>query len=110
MVTANIHILYSVRIHNNYIWSGTSSKHILDEAAAMAMHDCKYDAVKVLADLIQFGWLKHGPALTAQLLLITAHDRAVRKQFKGSNHWLTWNKIYSIAVPLLDFLDALFAN
>lgn len=105
MVSGHMRILFSVPEHNSYIYSGTPSEPILAEAAAMLMNEHNYNAVELLADDAESSFLKLGPDLITRLLLMSAYDRAVCKRIPERD-----NRIYSTAVPLIDFLDELFAS
>ncbi|GJE94125.1 hypothetical protein PsYK624_102930 [Phanerochaete sordida] len=102
MVAANMRSLASVPVENDYIDSSTPSEPLLADAAAQVMSESTYSPVGELARCAAGGWLKHGPDLAARLLLLSAYDRAVRKTFSYRE------RRYSVAVPLLDFLQELF--
>ena len=107
MVERHMRIMYVAPEHNEFIRSGASSEPLLAEAAAKFMNECGLDDwAAFLAEVANDDIIKTGDLgdLVARLLLTLAFDRA------GNAHHGGNGRCYSKAVPVVDFLGALFAD
>lgn len=112
MITGHSRIAYSIPSDEGPILSGTPSEPLLAEAAALYMNEVKNSldvTERVVAlyahSLIDKGF--HGE-LAARLLLLFAYDQAATKVSRTKFPWPTIR--YSVAVPLVTFLEELFAE
>lgn len=110
MVESNMRMVYSVPTHREYMRSGTPSEPILAAAATYAWiaPELKLRPLEILAGLLENDLVEKGlrGELVARFLLLLAYDGAVMKtvavKLEDDRH--------CIAVPVLDFLRALFAE
>ncbi|GJE94101.1 hypothetical protein PsYK624_102690 [Phanerochaete sordida] len=111
MVYKHMRIAFIFPAHGDYIITGTPSEPLLAEAAAEFMCLCTdVSWLRELANaasraLIKITWRGD---LLARLLLTLSFDRAGDPHRRAS----AWDgeRMYSPAVPLVDFLQALFAD
>jgi hypothetical protein len=107
LVAAHMHVAYSVPAHREYLRSGAPSEPILAEAAARIMASNHFQTAEILSEYLSNGLITRGERgeLVGRLLLIQAFDAAVMTKSLRDRI----NPIhFSVAIPVIDFLVALF--
>ncbi|KAI0661499.1 hypothetical protein C8Q70DRAFT_965144 [Cubamyces menziesii] len=104
-------IAFSIPQHREYMRAGTPSEPILAHAAAKLMNEFGLDIVRSLTEGFKHGLLDKGQRgeLVARLLLILAHDKAQAPLPQRSLSDPPAATNWSQKVPVLTFLQALFA-
>lgn len=116
MVERSMRVVFSIPAHREYMRSGTPSEPILAAAAAHIWQNperFKFDSGEVVQELIRHGLVEKGARaeLIARYLLLLAYDRAAVAVAKKKNSTLELKDTRQCeAVPVLDFLEALFAS
>lgn len=112
MIAGHMRVAYVVRHKaGDFSRSGTPSEPLLAEAAARFMnaYSNNGDTADTVARAVRDGLVHPGRhhALAARILLTFARDAAIIKQLGGAD---LQDAVFSTAVPVIDFLEMLFAE
>jgi len=113
LVESHMRVVHAMPQHREYFHGGSPPEPVLAEAATRYLDELGEIGVSgptILADACERGFVSREERgeLCRRLLTTIAHDRAVRNHYAGREipSELYWHR----AVPVLDFLRALFAE
>ena len=111
MVAGHLRVANIISSHREYMISSTPSEPIVAEAAAQILWG--ENVVNLLSDNVWRGLIEKGQRgeLATRILLTLAHDAASNAMnIRGPFYVGSLERLFTIPIPLLTFLSALFAQ